>query len=331
MGKRCWRARALGDCERRGAETEFARDATFGYRHSNLREWVSEKHGGRIAPHEVASVSPEDERRGGPGAVVARLNGVANGQVCVVNAVTYRDMEVFVAGLLRAVTSGKRFVYRTAASFVRVRGGLPPRAPLTTADLAGEPTKNGGLIVAGSYVKKSTAEIEAAQSLRGIVSLPVSVESLLDPAWHDEEIRRVAEAMNGAIGAGNDTLVYTSRQLITGNGSATVQIGQTVSHALVQIVQVLKERPAWVIAKGGITASDVATKGLHITRADVLGQAIPGVPVWRASPDSRWPGQLYVVFPGNVGGPGGIAEMIQILRGEKERQQFVGEAAVSAR
>lgn len=311
---------AEGDSLVPAAETEYARDATFGYRHSNLREWVSEKHGGRIAPHEVASVTLEEERRGGPEAVAARLSGIANGQVCVVNAVAYRDLEVFVAGLLRAEASGKRFVYRTAASFVRTRGGLAPRAPLTAADLVSAPGKNGGLIVAGSYIKKSTAQIEAVRALPGLVRLEVSVERLLDPARRDEEICRVTEAMNQTLSAGKDALVYTSRTLIIGGGgSAALQIGQTVSRALVEIVRRLEARPAWVIAKGGITASDVATKGLHIMRADVVGQAIPGVPIWRAGSSSRWPGQLYVIFPGNVGGPNSIVDMIQVLRGNKGR------------
>jgi uncharacterized protein YgbK (DUF1537 family) len=94
-----------------------------------------------------------------------------------------------------------------------------------------------------------------------------------------------------------------------------LQIGQVVSQALVDIVVRLESRPAWMIAKGGITSSDVATKGLHIKRAQVLGQAIPGVPVWVAGEGSRWPGLLYVVFPGNVGGPGAIAQMVKILHG----------------
>jgi uncharacterized protein YgbK (DUF1537 family) len=70
-----------------------------------------------------------------------------------------------------------------------------------------------------------------------------------------------------------------------------------------------------VIAKGGITSSDVATEGLSILRAEVLGQAIPGIPVWRAGSGSRWPGQVYVVFPGNVGGPEALGEMVCVLRG----------------
>lgn len=307
---------AEGDWLVPAAETEYARDVTFGYQSSDLRAWVSEKHHGAIEPQDVAAVSLADLRTGGPDAVAAGLERVRGGQVCVVNAVTYRDVEVFVAGLLRAEAAGQRFVYRTAASFVRVRGGIAPRGPLTSADLGAARGDTGGLVVVGSHVKKSTLQIEATRSLPGMTSLEVSVEKLLDDSSRDNEIRRVAGLVGETLGAGRDALVYTSRQLIAGTDRASsLRIGQAVSAALVAILDRLSEAPAWLIAKGGITSSDIATQGLKVRRAEVLGQSVPGVPIWRTGPESRWPGLIYVVFPGNVGGPGALAEMVRILRG----------------
>jgi uncharacterized protein YgbK (DUF1537 family) len=298
------------------AETDYARDAAFGYRNSGLREWVMEKHRWKIDPARVTGISLSDLRAGGPAAVVSRLREVQGGRICVVDAASYRDMEVLVAGLLMAESEGKRFVYRTAASFVRVRGGLPPRPLLKAADLSSSDRQGGGLLIAGSYIKKSSEQIEALQALPGMTSLEVAVERLLDPVGRNPEVERASRAAGEALAAGKDTLVFTSRRLITGSDEvSSLQIGQVVSQALVDIVVRLESRPAWMIAKGGITSSDVATKGLHIKRAQVLGQAIPGVPVWVAGEGSRWPGLLYVVFPGNVGGPGAIAQMVKILHG----------------
>lgn len=300
------------------AETEYARDATFGYTSSNLREWVNEKHHGQIAPQDVVSIPLADLRSGGPAAVAAVLDRVRDGRVGVVNAATYRDMEVFVAGLLQAEATGQRFIYRTAASFVRVRGGVAPRPLLTAADLASSSSR-GGLIVAGSYIQKSTRQIEFARALPSVTSLEVSVENLLNADTATKEIQRITALAGESLAAGKDTLIATSRDLVTGGDAlAALQIGQTISAALVAIVQGIAEQPAWIIAKGGITSSDIATRGLNLKRAQVIGQAIPGVPIWRTGNESRWPGMTYVVFPGNVGGPEAIAEMIQILRGSSE-------------
>ena len=68
-----------------------------------------------------------------------------------------------------------------------------------------------------------------------------------------------------------------------------------------------------VIAKGGITSSDVGTKALKVKRADVMGQINPGIPVWRTGAESRFPGTPYVIFPGNVGEVQTLREAVEVL------------------
>ena len=75
----------------------------------------------------------------------------------------------------------------------------------------------------------------------------------------------------------------------------------------------LEVRPRYLIAKGGITSSDLATRGLGVKRALVLGQILPGVPVWELGPETKFPGLPYVVFPGNVGGPEALQDAVQKL------------------
>lgn len=313
---------AEGDFLVPAAETEYAKDATFGYRSSNLKEWVAEKSGGKIDPAQVASVSLATIRQGGPAAVQEQLRRLENAQVCVVNAASYRDMEVFVAGLLQAEAAGKRLIYRTAASFVRVRGGMEAFPLLTAADFELENSHTGGLIVAGSYIRKSSEQIAAVQALPNVVSLEVAVPNLLTAGERAKEIARVAAQAAEVLAGGKEALIYTSRQLITGaDAAASLQIGQVVSQSLVEIVRRLGVKPAWVIAKGGITSSDVATQGLEISQARVLGQVLPGVPVWQAGEGSRWPGMVYVVFPGNVGGPQSIAQVVEMLAKRRQRME----------
>ncbi len=296
------------------AQTEFARDAVFGYRSSNLRNWVIERHQGALPPAAVTSLSLEEIRAGGPALVSERLSSLSSGQVCIVNAVSYRDLEVVVMGLLGAEAHSRRFLCRTAASFVRVRGGIAPAPLLTGADLGIGQSRRGGLIVAGSYVNRTTQQIAAAARLPQIAAIEVSVSALLG-AGASAEIRRAQREAEAAMAAGRDALVFTSRERVAqGEGAGFLSIGQRVSQGLVRLVQGL-EPPAWMIAKGGITSSDIATQGLGVRRAWVLGQALPGVPIWRTGSESRWPGLVYIVFPGNVGGPTALADMVRILRG----------------
>jgi uncharacterized protein YgbK (DUF1537 family) len=301
------------------AETEFARDAVFGYQASELRQWVAEKTGGRIPAQTVASVSLEDIRRGGPEQVTMRLMALTHGCVCVVNAASPRDLEVFVQGLLAAEGRGRRFLYRTAASFVPIRADIAPRPLLAPAELA-MPASGGGLSIVGSHVPRSSSQLAALQSQPGVVSVEVQVQALLAEAQYDAEVARVTQAIEQALRRDADVVLFTSRTLVTGaDASSTLAIGQRVSAGLVAVVRALATRPRYLLAKGGITSSDIATQGLGVRRALVLGQILPGVPVWQLGPETRYPGMGYIVFPGNVGGPQALAEVVLGLRSQAER------------
>lgn len=85
-------------------KTQFAQDASFGYKSSNLRDYVLEKAPGRFDPaRQLHSVTIEEIRIGGPDAVCRKLMGLPKGGVVVVNAAAESDMHVFVAGLLLGI------------------------------------------------------------------------------------------------------------------------------------------------------------------------------------------------------------------------------------
>jgi uncharacterized protein YgbK (DUF1537 family) len=296
------------------AETEFARDSVFGYRSSNLRDWVEEKTGGRVSSKDVLSISIEDVRMGGPAEITERLMNLEGLKICVVNAAGYRDVEVFVKGLLDAEAQGRRFLYRSAASFVRVRAGISPRRLLSSLDLD-MPGQGGGLTLVGSYVPKTTRQLQNLLALPQIAGIEMDAEELLNGDRSRAEIDRVSRTAETLLQSERDVVIYTSRRLITaGHAEGDLSIGSRVSEALITTLQQIIAKPRYLIAKGGITASDVATKGLNVRRALVLGQILPGVPVWRLGPESRHAGIPYIVFPGNVGGDDALAETVQALR-----------------
>ncbi|HXF61508.1 MAG TPA: four-carbon acid sugar kinase family protein [Caldilineaceae bacterium] len=300
---------AEGDRLTPAAQTPFAQDAAFGYRASYLPAWVEEKTGGQVPADAVATISLSDLRQGGPDVVCAQLMALQDNTVCVVNAAALRDLEVLVAALLRAEAAGKRFLYRTAASFVQVRAGLAAR-PLLTAGELGLAGEGGALFVVGSYVPKTTGQVNALLAQPGLLHVEVDVPALLDQDRRAGEIARARVQAATALAAGQDVVLATSRTLVTGaDAASSLAIGQQVSAALVEIVGGLGTAPRYLVAKGGITASDIATKALGIRRALVLGQILPGVPVWQTGPECRFPGLAYVVFPGNVGGADALVEV----------------------
>lgn len=84
-------------------KTQFAQDASFGYRSSSLRDYVLEKAPARFTSDLLCSVTIEQIRRGGPKVVCETLMNVPINGVVIVNAAAESDMHVFVAGLLLGI------------------------------------------------------------------------------------------------------------------------------------------------------------------------------------------------------------------------------------
>jgi uncharacterized protein YgbK (DUF1537 family) len=306
---------AEGDRLVPAAATPFARDAAFGYRTSHLPSYVEEKTAGRTRAADVATISLDLIRRGGPPAVAAKLRGLPRGSVCIVNAAAPRDIEVFAAATLSAEATDARFLYRTAAGFVAARIGQSPQQALLAPAAFSRTTPHGGLTVVGSYVPKTSAQLAALLATSAVTPIEVDVTALLDDTRRAPTLAAILTALNTALAAGRDTVVYTSRQLVTASDAAgSLAIGRRIADALIHLVRNLAVAPRYLIAKGGITSSDTATLGLGVRRAIVLGQALPGVPVWQLGPEARFPGLGYVVFPGNVGSDTALADLIAILR-----------------
>lgn len=297
------------------AQTPFAKDAVFGYENSNLRQWVEEKTKGRIPASLVQSLSIDEIRKEGPDHIAKKLLQCAPDGVFIVNAAHYRDLEVVTLGLLNAQCEGVRFVFRTAASFVRVRAGLGPR-PLLRAEDMRPVSKIGGLVVVGSHVPRSSEQLSHLLQNGNISGIELRVQNVLSSEGRGREIANIVEFAEKALARGQDVAVYTSRGLVIGNDDAdSLAIGRLISQALVEVVRSISLQPRYILAKGGITSSDIATKALNITRAKVLGQILPGVPVWRTGPESKFPDLPYIVFPGNVGEADAISKVVQGFRG----------------
>ncbi|WP_395145225.1 four-carbon acid sugar kinase family protein [Armatimonas sp.] len=276
------------------AQTPFAQDAVFGFRSSNLREWVEEKTAGRVKASEVASLSQATLEEGVT-ATTAFLSTLLPNTYCIVNANLPQHTQTLAQAVFALEASGKRILARTAASFGAACLGQES-APL--AILSEHDTGPGGLIIVGSHVPKTTEQLAYLQEQVVLDAYELGTED--------------STGLDAALAAGHDVLIYTPRAVVSGDLATSAEF----SSRLVNLVKKITVRPRWILAKGGITSSDIATQALNVKRAEVVGPILPGVPLWRTGDESRWPGLLYVVFPGNVGGPEALFAARERLHGE---------------
>lgn len=111
-------------------ETEFARDPAFGYASLSLTAWCQEKMGGACRAEDCICVALEDLRALRTEKILQQLTAVENFAKVIVNAACYEDLKVFCAACCEALDTGKTFLLRTAASWVKVFGGIPGKALL---------------------------------------------------------------------------------------------------------------------------------------------------------------------------------------------------------
>jgi uncharacterized protein YgbK (DUF1537 family) len=211
--------------------------------------------------------------------------------------------------------------------------------------------RTGGLIIAGSYVPKSTKQVQSLIQRSGgnLTTLTVEVPALLIELQkypdiptmlrHSPVLQDIVACASGDLQDGKDVLVMTSRDLVTldsvnswGSQASekitNLDINNLAANALVHIVRHLSVCPRYLLAKGGVTSSDAATAGIAIKRARVLGQAAPGVPVWwcqkeedfksqdQGGREVKWTDLPLIIFPGNVGDEDSLADVVEqwILR-----------------
>jgi uncharacterized protein YgbK (DUF1537 family) len=138
---------------------------------------------------------------------------------------------------------------------VSTRLGVEPIPPLSAKDLGIERAKNplGGLIIVGSYVPKTTLQIKKLIERRGqeLHTVTLQVQELLESTTTaqkaiDSAISEAEKHLNN----GEDVLVMTSRDLVKGKDEReSLQIGSSVSKAVLEFANGLKVRPRFVIAK----------------------------------------------------------------------------------
>lgn len=299
--------------------SEFARDKSFGYANSDLKLWIEEKSNGEYKAEKVKSISLSMLRNREYKEITSILESLEGFEKLVVNATCYSDLKVFCVSFLEAVAKGKRFISRSAAAWPKILGGVITTDLLGREQIVNGNLQNGGLIVIGSHVNKTTEQLEELRkegdNLRFIEfnqHLAVEAKGL------EEEIASVASEAERSIKAGITAVIHTKRKRIdlgVQNAEEELIITNKIADAITGIIGLIDAVPRYIVIKGGITSSDIAVKALNVGKAEILGQVYPGIPVWRLGSKSKYPGLSYVIFPGNVGKRETLREIAALLDG----------------
>lgn len=277
-------------------ETEYAEDPVFPFAHSRLTDYVGEK-----TTRTAVAVDATTVRSGGLAGI---LGSAPAGAVVVPDAHDDADIGLIAAAVDEATETGRDVVVRCAAPLAAALAGV------TSTGLLEDALDDGTarvLIVCGSHTGEATAQLERIADLVPPIATVETAAALEDPA---AAARPASDRALGDLASTGTALIGSERRRQAEHNR--LSHGERVMEALTTVVAGVLPEVDVVVAKGGITSAEVARTGMGARAALVVGQVLPGVSVWRMEcRDGRE--RLYVVVPGNVGGPDTLRDVLAAL------------------
>jgi hypothetical protein len=229
------------------------------------------------------------------------LRGADAGDVILPDVRDDDDILAIAAAITAAQRSGRDVVVRCAAPLAAALAGVTSDGLLRTP-LVPEPSRT--LLVCGSHTIGATRQLEPVIAAWGDAAQVSTAAALADSAAAGADAADAASAQLDARG-----LAIVTSERSRSSEHNTLEHGSRVMEALTTAVRAVIKSVDVVIAKGGITSADVARVGIGARSARVLGQVLPGVSVWDLT---AFDGHrvLYVVVPGNVGGPDTLTRVL---------------------
>lgn len=297
--------------------TEFAKDKTFGFKSSHIGEYIEEKTKGEFKAKDTTYITLQELRNLEIDGITNKLLAVKDFNKIVLNAIDYTDVKVFIVAYSQALLQGKNFMFRSAAAVPKILGGVTDAGLLKKEQLIEQDNKNGGIVLIGSHVNKTTLQFEDLKNtVEPMEFIEFNQHLVVKENELEKEVERVISSAEEKMKSGQNVVVYTRRErfdLDTDDKNKQLEISVKISDAVTSVIGKLKVKPSFIIAKGGITSSDVGTKALRVKKALVMGQIKPGIPVWMTGEESRFPQMPYIIFPGNVGEVETLKEIVDLL------------------
>lgn len=277
--------------------TEFAKDKTFAFQSSDLKEYVEEKTNKAYLASSCISLSLSDLQD--ESIVISKLNSVSEFRKVILNCTCMEDLKRFVSAYEKA---NKRYIFRCAASLVKELGHITDSSYLEKEECIND--GSGGLVLVGSHVNKTKEQLEyLKENYRNLEWVEFNQHEILNGTL-EKETYRCANIVNDLLKKNKLVVLATRRDRVdfpSDDKEKQLEMATQISFALTNVLKQLTQRPGFLITKGGITSSDALTNGLDVKMAYVLGQIEQNVGVIRSVDDCKFEDLPVVIFPGNVG------------------------------
>ncbi|RIL84846.1 hypothetical protein BUY33_05990, partial [Staphylococcus cohnii] len=213
------------------SESEFSNDTTFGFESTSMADFIEEKSRGEIKSENVFHITLNQIRNREKEQIFVTFDTLSNFDAVVVDALNDEDMDYFTACLVEYLKyHNKKFIFRTAASFVKSICETPGEI-INLQNY--KKSNNGGVIIVGSHVKKSSSQLNHLLENTKINAIEFDVKTVTQSNLQDY-IDKLTTEVENIIAKGKDIVIYTSRDVIkTEDLTNNLSISTNISNSLV--------------------------------------------------------------------------------------------------
>ena len=308
--------------------TDFGRDKIFGFSTSDLAQWIEAKSCGKIEMENILHLDIKQldmafHNEDAFESLLRFLSKLENNISVVVDAKLPQHLEIL-ARAIKKISKEKRFLFRTAASFINALSGLPSN-PKSTSDLLSLKSKNlafeykPGLIMVGSHVQLATDQLEILLKEKSCEGLEIPVRKLANIFVLDECQQLILELegillskIESILDRKKIPVLYTTREEMQfSSNSERMNFGLELAEFMAILVGKITNKLGYIISKGGITTQLLLQKGLNLNQVNLQGQILPGLSIVKSMSDQN---KLPVItFPGNLGNDKTLLESFRLM------------------
>ncbi len=309
-------------------ETIYARDKIFGYETSDIKTILYKKSNSMILFKEIQNLllsDLNDLEMTESNKVFKRIYSLKNNIQVIVDAKEYKHLEK-ISSLVKSAMGKKRFLFRTAASFLTAISAVKVNT-INNELLLNMKSMNSknqlikGLIVVGSFVSTTNDQLYQLLKINSCKAIELNVSEFyriisLKESNKDLKIFKslIIKEIRKSLKVSITPVLFTSRnELLLDNDTDQICFYNSLSKFIAEIVGDICYEINYLISKGGITSNNILSHGLKLDSVYLKGQILKGISLVEARIRDTEKIISIVTFPGNIGNKDSLIKVWQLL------------------
>ncbi len=300
-------------------QTPFAKDNIFGYESNDIKKLLYEKSRSMIELKNIKNLNSIDKYSSNE--LKRFIKNLKNNMHVIVDIDKYSQLEKF-SELIRDLMKHKRFLFRTAASFLKTISNTKnsDKDNFYYSQLRLRNKLNQflpGLIIIGSHTEISSQQLKNLLEFNSFLAIELDVEKfykiydLKDNEPHILKFKKIIlETVRKAINQSCTPVIFTSRKVkLLKNNFDQMDFYNSLSFFIAEIVADIKNEVGYLISKGGITSNTILKNSFDIDYVYLEGQICKGISLVKAKLMQKDVDLPVITFPGNLGDNNTLVEV----------------------